>query len=430
MNAKLDRLDHRPGGPSGTATALEHRLPGSGRSAIELIVRGRAPVPLLFVGLDSRVYVLPSDPPGDWLSAAVREGEVDVRWPDGTLQRAAARLRSGRPLLEALQARLAEKYGAAVWTKYFATTRVALELTPGESPPERDPHDRIRGEFDSVADVYDGRLAQQPVEQYLKERVADLAIRALEGLDPILEIGPGTGYHTLRLLAAGHRVVAVDISERMLEQLQARATAGGWADRLELRLGAAAELAAATRSDRPGSFGGAFSAFGALDLERDLTSTVDALARLVRPTGRFAFAALNRPGWSPVLWELAMARPLAAGARLRPTIPADVIRYPLTLYPRSPLDWDRMLAPRFVGESVQAVSVLAPPFDASRPLRLLSAAGARKLRGYDAWLANRRSAWLASEWLFLSYRRLGDPAQAGAAANGGVSPTSFVRPAS
>lgn len=377
----------------------------AGRPTIELTVGRRPPVRLLYVELDSRIYVLPSFPPGDWFGGAVREGQAEIRWPDGSTRLAAARLEGDATLLAHLREQVESKYGEGTWKKYFGRGSVALELSPASVSTPFGPLDRVRGEFDSVAEAYDERVSSQPVERYLKDRVASLAGNALRGLDPILEIGPGTGYHTLPLLAAGHRVVAVDISERMLERLSARATEMGLAGRLQVRRGSTAELGRVMAESPDGSFSGVFSAFGALDLEGDLGAVVPVLRRLVRPGGRFVLTSLNRPGWSPLFWDLALARPRAAGARLRPSIPPDGIRYPLRLFPRAPKDWDEALHPAFEREAAVGVSVLAPPFNANRPVRSLGPTGTRRLRRWDQWLTERPFSWAAAEWLFLTYRR-------------------------
>ena len=375
------------------------------RETIELLSDGEAPIPLLFARLGSSIYVVPSDPPGAWYSRAVRNGSVTFRTPGEKEVSATVHLREDQATMESVEGSFRTKYGSVVWDRYFAGAKSVLELDLSVPIMRPEEGDRIRGEFNAAADYYDGRIAQQPVEIYLKDRVAEIAVESLRGLDPILELGPGTGYHTSRLAKAGHRILAIDISERMLQQLRARARREGWADRLEVREGSAFQVEEVLKDVPDGSFGGAFSAFGALDLESDLTGTARALSRIVRPDGRFVLTTLNRPGWSPLLWELAMARPRAAAYRLRTAIPPGGIRYPLTLYPRSPSDWDRVLSPEFRRNFAQGISVLAPPFDATRALRFFGDEGGRRILRWDHWLTRRRSATRAAEWVFLSYRR-------------------------
>lgn len=388
-------------------SSLPIRPPESSRATLELAVHGTA-VPLLFAELDGRYYVVPTEPPGGWFSGAAREGVVELRLPDGQRRKAVARVREEADLTATVRAALDSRYGPTTWITYFARSMQVLELDPKAIIEKRDDVDRIRGEFDAVAASYNARVARDPVEAYLKERVTERALEALAGRDPILEIGPGTGLHTLPLLQAGHTVVAVELSERMIDQLRRAAAEEGLTERLEIRHGSAARLEETLRDLGPAAFAGAFSAFGAFDLEPRAESVARGLARVVQPGGRLAFTSLNRPGVSPLLWELALTRFSAAGARLNRSIPAHRIRYPLPLYPRNPADWDRVMYGSFARESVEGLSVLAPPFRSDLAVRFLGIDGGRKLKRWDRWLASQATAWPVAEWMFLTYRRRGN----------------------
>ncbi|KAM1047790.1 hypothetical protein FF1_027019 [Malus domestica] len=66
------------------------------------------------------------------------------------------------------------------------------------------------------------------------QRILDSIVRksAIKPTDTVLEIGPGTGNLTLKLLEAAHRVVAVELDKRMVEVLQKRVAESGVQDRL------------------------------------------------------------------------------------------------------------------------------------------------------------------------------------------------------
>ncbi|EEF40772.1 ribosomal RNA small subunit methyltransferase, mitochondrial [Ricinus communis] len=67
-------------------------------------------------------------------------------------------------------------------------------------------------------------------------RVLDTIVRrsAVEPTDTVLEIGPGTGNLTLRLLEVARKVVAVEIDKRMVEILRERASEQGLQDKLDI----------------------------------------------------------------------------------------------------------------------------------------------------------------------------------------------------
>ena len=66
------------------------------------------------------------------------------------------------------------------------------------------------------------------------QRVLDAIVKksAIRPTDTVLEIGPGTGNLTMKLLEVAHNVVAVEIDCRMVEILRERVSERGLQDRL------------------------------------------------------------------------------------------------------------------------------------------------------------------------------------------------------
>src|SRR5262249_46045087 len=76
---------------------------------------------------------------------------------------------------------------------------------------------------------YDRILPEMPFYQEVVER--HCAALGGAALGTVLDVGAGTGSVTVRLLGAGKRVTAIDISRAMLERLY-RKLEGPWIDRL------------------------------------------------------------------------------------------------------------------------------------------------------------------------------------------------------
>lgn len=69
--------------------------------------------------------------------------------------------------------------------------------------------------FDAHADrLRAGRLVDKT------EALRDLLFEKLRPASRVMEVGAGTGLYTTRLLADGHRVVAVDLSKSCLDQIR------------------------------------------------------------------------------------------------------------------------------------------------------------------------------------------------------------------
>ncbi|GJN11672.1 hypothetical protein PR202_ga29879 [Eleusine coracana subsp. coracana] len=100
----------------------------------------------------------------------------------------------------------------------------------------------------AAAEKWDGRFRlHKPRGQHLltNARVLDAIARraALQPGDAVLEVGPGTGNLTARLLASpASRVAAVEIDPRMVEAVTARAAALGLAEKLTVITGDAVEV--------------------------------------------------------------------------------------------------------------------------------------------------------------------------------------------
>jgi SAM-dependent methyltransferase len=378
-----------------------------GRESLELAFGSGPSVRLLYLEQDGRFLVMASKPLTDWSTRALGMQSCQVRLGEKAPFRcgvtAVSDPRERRTVREAFRA----KYGDSVFGRYFATDGVILALDPARSAPPADPAEQVEREFDAVAPEYASRIAHHAVDRYLKERGLSMFRNELRGRDPLLEIGPGTGYHTLPLLADGHRIVAVDLSAGMLGELRRRAAPAEATDRLTTLKGRLADLETLTAEYPPGYFSGVFSAFGAFNLESDLSRLGPALERLLGPRGRVVFTALNRPGITPCLWELALGRLPAAFARFKKVLPAGGIRYPLDLYLRKPAEWDRVLGPGFRRIFVRAVSVLAPPFDSPRIQRVLGPSGVRWVVRIDGRISQWGALWPWAEWLTFGYEKVG-----------------------
>lgn len=83
-----------------------------------------------------------------------------------------------------------------------------------------------------------GRLLKSRGQHLLTNpRVIDSIVRSsnIKPDDTVLEIGPGTGNLTLKLLESAKNVVEVEIDNRMVETLRKRAAGRRFQDRLNVR---------------------------------------------------------------------------------------------------------------------------------------------------------------------------------------------------
>jgi SAM-dependent methyltransferase len=140
--------------------------------------------------------------------------------------------------------------------------------------------DEPQDEYAPIATIYDRWCAEvtEDVPFYLAA-CADASL-------PVIEIGAGTGRIAIPLANAGHRVIAVDRSNAMLDRLVANATAAGVADRIELVQASMLALPPLAETDR------LLAPFRVLLHLADDTERAAFLAHahsLLVPGGRFVF---------------------------------------------------------------------------------------------------------------------------------------------
>jgi SAM-dependent methyltransferase len=379
------------------------------RDVLYIRVGNGRPSPVLFWEDPRGVYVIASGSATRWAHESLRDGGCTVARIDGRSDACSVELVDDPEIAGRARAGVREKYGNEVYDEHFGPRSKVLFLRPGGDVVPRSPDQLLRQEFDAVAATYTEAVQSDPIERSLKETTRDRLLRLFPSRERLLEIGAGTGFETLPLLAGGHPIDVVDISPRMLESLAARAASAELGARLTCRNGRLGRLQEPLGQVRAGEFDGAYSTFGAFNLEDDLGGARDELARVLRPGARLAFTSLNRPGALPVLWELMLGNGAGALGRAQRRIPAGTIRSPLTIYPRNPSWWDEALRPYFRRVKAAPVSVLAPPFRSPRLVRWLGSSGGRRVRRWDAWLSRTSALTPFGEWSFLVYERVGGP---------------------
>ncbi len=379
--------------------------PPVGRDVVQIRPLGESPIELRYWLDGPLLYLVAARSDRRWRVTVLRAGGCAVVGPDGVDKLCAAEAVTDP--LEAARARegIRRKYGDEVWDRYFRPTDWVVRLDPTRPPRPPSAHERLRWEFDAIAPHYTSAVESSTLNRYLKNRTTSRLLSAFRSIDPLVEVGPGTGFETLPLLAAGHHILAVDISEPMLVHLRERAKAAGLADRLVTRCAPMSELDSALEEFAPGAFGGAYSTFGAFNLEPNVGACAAALGRAIRPGGLLVFTSLNRPGLAVAAWELLLGHPGEARARLQPTMAGNSARNSLDLHLRNPSFWDRALAPAFDRLEVRPVSVLAPPFESPRLVRFLGASGRQRAGEVDGALSRFPLLAPLAEWAFLTYRR-------------------------
>ena len=177
----------------------------------------------------------------------------------------------------------------------------------------------------------------------------------------VLELNCGTGIDAVHLAGRDVRVVACDLSSKMIDAARQRLSTTGLDDFVDFRVLDTAKLESLVVNE---TFDGAFSNFSGLNCVRDLSQVAGSLARLLRPGAQTLLCMVGRFSPWEMAWHLAHGKPTLALHRFRrrPTTPTSTSAPDAVLvhYP-SARDMRRIFAPEFRLRAWRGIGVAVPP---------------------------------------------------------------------
>jgi ubiquinone/menaquinone biosynthesis C-methylase UbiE len=141
--------------------------------------------------------------------------------------------------------------------------------------------------FDSAAQYYDETFSDSEIGKLQRSRVWNYLISILPNISlNILELNCGTGEDAIWFANKGHRVLATDISEKMIRIARVKVEQFNISDKIILQQLDINEINKASFTNR---FDLVFSNFGGLNCltEHELIILSEKLKHLLNPTGRF-----------------------------------------------------------------------------------------------------------------------------------------------
>ena len=334
--------------------------------SLTLATRGGG-VPLGFVRSGNRIYLVARQRAAQWPLEVLRSGIAQLRLPEGTLSGHARLVTDPQERTEVL-GRFRAKYGPEGFERWYASPARVLQVELGTSAPREagDPvhyYDWLEAEFNSIAGEYDRHILGNRINRLLRDRSLAWLRPHFASSRFLLDIGCGSGMETLPLLRSGHEILAVDISEQMLEVVRAKARAEGLQERLHTQRLAARDLGALVAGWGEGSVDGAYSTYGALNCEPDLAPVASALARLLPGGASFVAGVYNRWCLFEMLGYGLSGRPGRARARWTNPVLVGTSRFCVDVYAYSVPSFRRIFDAAFVAIRTEGVAVVLPPSD-------------------------------------------------------------------
>ena len=333
-------------------------------------------VPLAYVREGDRVWLVAQYGAARWAVEILRDGRASLELPDGPRE-GSCRLVPDPAGRETVLARFTEKYGRSQVDRWFHPPGRVVEVVLWSSAATEvnAPNayfDWLESEFDSIASDYDRHILGNRINRLLRDRSLVFLRSAFARGGRLLEVGCGSGTETVELLADGHEILAVDISARMLETVQAKARGLGLSERLsvvKLRAGRVGEL---VEREGRGSFAGIYSTYGALNCEPDLAPLLPAFRRLLREDGSLVAGVFNRwCAFETVVYSLLFQRRRAWGRHASP-VSAEASRFCVDAFAYSVPEFAGAFSAEFRPTRIEGVPVLLPPSDLARYVEMFA----------------------------------------------------------
>jgi len=300
----------------------------------------------------------------DWVANLRANPKVKI-FGEGMQVDGTCEIKDIRGLKDPLLGIFTRKYGRDEVRKRYWGQRIYVEIMPLSQTAAEDYNELVYADleaaFDGVADTYDQHIFGNPMNVWLRNRSVSLMKKLFKPGETVLEVGCGTGTETLSLAGLGVRVLASDISSKMLHVLQEKAEIAGLDDLVVPIHARPYELRDRIAKLGYGPIDGAYSTYGAINTEPRLEALVEGLHSMMRPGGKLLLGVWNKYCLYELVGYAIRLRPSMSFARLRNPVPVGRSRFCVTTTSYSVGSLNRMVSRRFKLQKVYGVEILLPP---------------------------------------------------------------------
>lgn len=283
----------------------------------KLITEGRITglphiVRLRFVHLKDSFYVLGGASSSDWMKNVLHSRQSKFRLEE-YVWNVSASLLTPYETAEVITA-FSKKYGARVVKDWYQEASVCVHLVPVGIPTKRasirgeaetstsftvwlskrsDYYGGVASAFDSAAEEYDFTISNNYINTWIRERSINELLQFVGRDDTLVEIGCGTGAEAIIISRRVGRIVATDISPKMIDLLRIKIRAKGLSGKIFPALVRASEISKIIKYTEGNRATAAYSFNGALNCEPNLSRFVDELDSVLQEGGHFVCTIRN-----------------------------------------------------------------------------------------------------------------------------------------
>lgn len=350
---------------------------------VKLITEGRLTklphiVEIRFVAVEGSFYVLAGEGKSDWVLNALRAGKAKVRARDWVFEV------SVRKATEREEQRTAEtftsKYGRRVFTDWYSKATTCLCLTPEGPPVQRgiikgegeanttyrqwlsqnsDYYRGIADAFDSASEEYDFTISHNYINTWIRKRSIGELVRLSKPQDTILEVGCGTGAEAIEISRHVSKIIATDISEKMIELLSRKVHARGLSEKIVFFRARAADIG--NVREIIDKVDVAYSFNGALNCEPELERFVNGLSSVLAPSGYFVCSVRNSFCLGEALSHIAVLQFGKMATRKKQPVMVSVGGMDIPAFYYSPGAFSELFSTKFKLRRMFALPAFLPP---------------------------------------------------------------------
>ncbi len=326
---------------------------------------------LRYISVGTRIIVFPprSGTP-DWLLNLQNNSKGRLFFQDRIFSYVAETKKItglGDPLLTIFT----RKYGKEVVNQYYKGQHSYVELLVEEretSSFDEIVYGDLEAAFDAVAPDYDRHIFGNPINTWLRNVSISVMKQLFKPGDTVLEIGCGTGTETLSLARYGVRVIATDISKKMVEVLTSKARDQGVSDKVTGIWSRPVDLKEKLSKVGFSELDGAYSTYGAINTEPRLQDAVRILHDLLKPGAPLVLGVWNKYCLYEIFGYIFKLKPRLAFVRLRNPVPVGKSRFCVATNAFSVGSLGKIVNPYFKLKTVYGVVITLPPSNLTRYL--------------------------------------------------------------
>lgn len=325
---------------------------------------------LRFITFDGKIILFPEvNSKQDWVLNIRANPSVTVHG-SGRVIDGSAKFGTVHDLKDPILSVFSRKYGNRVVreTYWGQTEYVQVEL--GKDVSKEAYSELVYGDleaaFDGVAAEYDRHIFGNQINVWLRIRSLGLMLRVFKPGQTILEVGCGTGTETLELAKHGIRVIATDVSSKMLSVLSSKAERAGLRDMIVPLHARPYALVEQLHHRGVDGVDGAYSTYGAVNTEPRLDDFFSSLYRLLQSDSKLILGVWNKYCLYEIAGYSLKGNPRMAVARLRNPVPVGKSRFCVSTNAYSVSSLSASLKHYFTLEKAYAVGLLLPPSNLQR----------------------------------------------------------------